>query len=91
MSSAKQMTISHVFASAEKKAEAKPKKADKKPAAPSAAKTLTSADKRVQAFYDQLTPAEVIAHSIAVDKLGTSYDVTRTHGFLRWAKANPTL
>ena len=86
MSSAKQMTISHVFASAEKKAEAKPKKA----AAPTA-KTLTSSDKRVQAFYDQLTPAEVIAHSIAVEKLGTSYDVTRTHGFLRWAKANPAL
>ena len=46
-------------------------------------------DTRIQAFYDSLNPREVIAHSIAVEKLGTSYDVTRTHGFVRWSKANP--
>lgn len=52
-------------------------------------KKLTSSDSRVQAFYNSLSPREIIAHSIAVDKLGTSYDVTRTHGFVRWCKANP--
>jgi hypothetical protein len=92
----KQMTISHVFTAkaetktkAEAKAEAKKGKKEDSPV--SIAKKLASSDKRVQAFYDQLCPNEVIAHTIAVDRLGTSYDVTRTHGFLRWAKANPTL
>jgi hypothetical protein len=50
-------------------------------------KTLKSDDPLVQAFYDQLNPAEIIAHTIAVEKLGTSYDVVRTHGFIRWSKA----
>jgi len=53
-------------------------------------KKLVSTDPLVQAFYDQLSPREVIAHSIAVDKLGTSYDVTRTHGFVRWSKSRST-
>ena len=43
-----------------------------------------STDPEVRAFYNTLSPNEVIAHSIAVTKLGTSYDVTRTHGFLKW-------
>jgi hypothetical protein len=50
-------------------------------------KSLKSDDPIVQAFYDQLSPAEIIAHTIAVEKLGTSYDVVRTHGFIRWSKA----
>jgi hypothetical protein len=84
-------TISHVFAAASTAA-------GKAPVAAKAAiesksdlylpKKLTSSDSRVQAFYDSLKPAEIVAHSIAVEKLGTSYDVTRTHGFLRWCKAN---
>lgn len=77
-------TISHVFAQA-----ATGKPVETKPADLYVSKKLTSSDVRVQAFYDGLKPAEIIAHSIAVDKLGTSYDVTRTHGFLRWCKANP--
>jgi hypothetical protein len=40
----------------------------------------------ISAFYAQLSDKERIAHAIAVDKLGTSYDVTRTHGFLKWLK-----
>ncbi len=40
----------------------------------------------VQAFYDQLTDKERIAHAIAVEKLGTSYDVVRTHGYIRYLK-----
>jgi len=50
-------------------------------------KTLKSDDPHVQEYYNQLSPAEIIAHTIAVEKLGTSYDVVRTHGFIRWSKA----
>jgi hypothetical protein len=45
---------------------------------------LSSSDPEVQAFYNGLSANEAIAHTIAIDKLGTSYDVARTHGFLRW-------
>lgn len=84
------MTISHVFA-APKKAAVAVTEAKAAKSSPASEKKLVSEDPRVQAFYDQLTPKEVVAHVIAVDKLGTSYDVTRTHGFLRWSKANPVL
>ena len=50
------------------------------------APALASTNPEVEAFYKTLTPNERIAHEIAVEKLGTSYDVTRTHGFLRWSK-----
>ena len=100
---AKQGTISHIFASASATAVAgggtkfpkAVKKVSSKPAVPvaeappSTASALTHPDPRVQAFYAQLNPKEVIAHTIAVEKLGTSYDVTRTHGFVKWCKANP--
>ena len=46
--------------------------------------TLTSENAEVQAFYDSLSPYQRIAHTIAIEKLGTSYDVLRTHGFLSW-------
>jgi hypothetical protein len=42
-------------------------------------------DPKVAAFMASLTPSEHIAHKIAVEKLGTSYDITRTHGFVRWS------
>lgn len=62
--------------------------------APSLSDTLStpllSEDPRVTAFYAQLTEAAQIAHKIAVEKLGTSYDVTRTHGFLKWLKKQGT-
>jgi hypothetical protein len=47
---------------------------------------LTHEDPQVQAFYKTLTPAQVTAHMIATTHLGTSYDVTRTHGFIAWKK-----
>jgi hypothetical protein len=47
---------------------------------------LTSSDPLVQAFYNQLPDKDRMAHIIAVEKLGTSYDVVRTHGFLKWKK-----
>ena len=40
---------------------------------------------QVAAFMASLTPNERIAHAIAVEKLGTSYDISRTHGFVRWS------
>ncbi len=47
---------------------------------------LLSENTLVTEFYGQLTDKERIAHSIAVEKLGTSYDVTRTHGYIQWLK-----
>ena len=44
----------------------------------------------VSAFIASLSPNERIAHTIAVEKLGTSYDVTRTHGFVRWSQSQRT-
>ena len=69
------------------KASKEPVKTEKTLVESSVTKTLKSDDPLVQTYYDQLTPAEVIAHTIAVEKLGTSYDVVRTHGFVRWNKA----
>ena len=45
---------------------------------------LKSSDPVIQAYYDQLPPPAVIANKLAIERLGTSYDVTRTHGFLQW-------
>ena len=87
---ASQATISHVFgAAAGKKVSGTTAAAAAAPVPSKVEKRLTHTDPRVQAFYDSLSAKEVIAHSIAVEKLGTSYDVTRTHGFLKWCKANP--
>ncbi len=96
---AKQSSISALFAKAsapsEKKSEVEVTK--KAPVIQTASKVvvseavaayepLKSSDPLIQEFYNQLSPAEVIAHSIAVEKLGTSYDVSRTHGFLKWSR-----
>lgn len=47
---------------------------------------LVHEDPLIQEYYNTLSPNERIAHTIAKEKLGTSYDVSRTHGFLRWQK-----
>jgi hypothetical protein len=88
----KQTSITSIFAKANVNAKANAKaKADEHESVPiTESKKLASTDPLVQEFYDQLSPNEVIAHSIAVDKLGTSYDVTRTHGFVRWSKSRST-
>ena len=52
-----------------------------------AAGDLTHEDPRIQEYYNSLSSNEKIAHTIAKEKLGTSYDVSRTHGFLRWQKS----
>jgi len=51
--------------------------------------SLSHEDPKVQAYYNQLTQKQVVAHTIAVTHLGTSYDVMRTHGFVNWAKNMP--
>ena len=43
-------------------------------------------DPKIAAFMASLTPSERIAHKIAIEKLGTSYDIARTHGFVRWSQ-----
>lgn len=48
---------------------------------------LVSSDPLVQEFYDSLGEKERRAHFVAMEKLGTSYDVVRTHGFLNWKKS----
>jgi hypothetical protein len=48
---------------------------------------LKHEDPLIQEYYNSLSPNEKISHTIAKDKLGTSYDVARTHGFLRWQKS----
>ena len=75
------VSISSFFAAAA------PTTAPKPAAAAGVVSRLTHSDPVVQAFYDSLSPPEIVAHRLAADKLGTSYDVTRTHGFVRWNKA----
>jgi DNA polymerase elongation subunit (family B) len=50
-------------------------------------------DPLVEEFYQSLSPSERMAHEIAARQvvdggLGSSYNVTKTHSFLRWAKNN---
>jgi len=45
---------------------------------------LTSTDEQIMKYYETLSANQRVAHEIAVEKLGTSYDVTRTHGYLAW-------
>lgn len=54
---------------------------------PSETPAVDAEHPEIRAFYASLRPAEKIAHTIAMEALGTSYDVTRTHGFLKWKKS----
>jgi hypothetical protein len=40
----------------------------------------------LQAYYQQLTPFEQRTCDIARDHLGSSFDLARSNGFLRWRK-----
>ena len=57
------------------------------PISPVATATDAVVDPDIAAFMASLTSNERIAHTIAVEKLGTSYDIRRTHGFVRWSAA----
>jgi hypothetical protein len=39
---------------------------------------------QLQAYYEQLTPFEQRTCDIARDHLGSSFDLARSNGFLRW-------
>ena len=60
------------------------------PVSPMADTTEALIDPQIIAFMASLTPNERVAHKIAVEKLGTSYDIRRTHGFVRWLANSKT-
>jgi hypothetical protein len=41
-----------------------------------------------EAYVAKFTPAQRELHELAVQMLGSSYFVERTHGFQKWAAAN---
>ena len=41
-------------------------------------------NKELQAYYEQLTPFEQRTCDIAREHLGSSFDLARSNGFLRW-------
>jgi hypothetical protein len=43
-------------------------------------------DVKLEAFFATLTPAQRLAHTIAKDKLGSSYDIERTHDYIAYLK-----
>jgi hypothetical protein len=40
----------------------------------------------IQTYYEQLTPFERQTCDIAREHLGSSFDLARSNGFLRWLK-----
>ena len=48
-------------------------------------KTMDSQE-RLTAYYAQLTPFEQRTCDIARDHLGSSFDLARSNGFIRWLK-----
>jgi hypothetical protein len=47
-------------------------------------------DEQLQAYYAQLTPFEQRTCDIARDHLGSSFDLARSNGFLRWLSTRKT-
>jgi hypothetical protein len=45
-------------------------------------------EQSLQAYYQQLTPFERRTCDIARDHLGSSFDLARSNGFLRWIQGN---
>lgn len=80
-----QRTLQSMFATAPKKAATATKESVN--SKQEITTSLKSDDPSVQAYYDSLKPTQRRAHEIAIEKLGTSYDVVRTHGFLNWQKS----
>jgi hypothetical protein len=46
----------------------------------------SATDAKLEAFFATLTPAQRLAHTIAKEKLGSSYDVERTHDYMAYLK-----
>ena len=45
---------------------------------------ITSQNKDIINYLEQLTPLQKIAYEIAKDHLKTSFDITRSNGFNEW-------
>ena len=39
-------------------------------------------------YLKSLTPREIALHNIAIKKLGSSYFVWKSHGFMAWKESN---
>jgi hypothetical protein len=48
-------------------------------------KTMDPIAQEVQAYYQQLTPFERRTCDIAREHLGSSFDLARSNGYLRWS------
>lgn len=44
-------------------------------------------EKQIELFYKSLSPNEREAHDIAAKMLGSSYNVAKTHSFIKWLKS----
>lgn len=61
-------------------------KKEELPPPPVAKESLPATDEKLEAFFATLTSAQRLAHTIAKEKLGSSYDVERTHDFIAYLK-----
>jgi len=48
------------------------------------------ANELVKAYYQQLTPFEQRTCDIAREHLGSSFDLARSNGFIRWSSTRKT-
>lgn len=61
-------------------------KKEEPPAAPVVKVETPATDAKLDAFFATLTSAQRLAHTIAKEKLGSSYDVERTHDYIAYLK-----
>jgi hypothetical protein len=47
-------------------------------------------DQALKAYYQQLTPFEKRTCDIAREHLGSSFDLARSNGFIRWSSTQKT-
>ncbi len=47
---------------------------------------MTKNEKQIEEYLKGLTEKEEIAYNIAKDMLGTSFDIEKSTGFLKWVK-----
>jgi hypothetical protein len=61
-------------------------KKEEVPTAPVIKVEISATDAKLDAFFASLTPAQRLAHTIAKEKLGSSYDIERTHDYNAYLK-----
>jgi hypothetical protein len=52
--------------------------------------SLDSLEHELKAYYQQLTPFEQRTCDIAREHLGSSFDLARSNGFIRWSSTRKT-